>query len=129
MSVRKVMAVLLLACFGILLPTAASPVRVCLLENRILISEVDSDSNCCSDCTRETDERNSCCMDLEALPDASAPQPSVELPPIIITELQIAAIPPPMSVDLCRWIDAPSGTIRGPTSPAAYRAVLSIWRL
>jgi hypothetical protein len=68
-------------------------------------------------------------MDLEALPDASAPQPSVELPPIIITELQIAAIPPPMTVDLCRWIDSPSGTIRGPTSPAAYRAVLSIWRL
>ena len=123
------MAVLLLACFGILLPTAASPVRVCMLENRLLVSEVDSDSNCCSDCTRETDERNPCCMDLEALPDASAPQPSVDLPPITITELQVAAIPPPMTVDLYRWIDSPTGAIRGPTSPAAYRAVLSIWRL
>lgn len=129
MSVRKVIAVFLLACFGILLPSAASPLRVCLLEQRLLIAEVSSDANCCSDCNRETDKRSPCCMDLEALPDASAPQPSIELPPVIITDIPVAAIPPLMPMDLGRWIDSPPRTIRGPTSPSAYRAVLSIWRL
>lgn len=129
MFVRKVIAVFLLACFGIPLPTAASTVRVCLLEKRILIAETSTESKCCSDCNRDTDEHNPCCMDLEALPDTSVPQPSVELPPIVITDLQLAAIPPPITLDSGRWIDALSGIIRGPTSPAAYRALLSIWRL
>ncbi len=129
MFVRKVIAVFLLACFGILLPTAASTVRVCLLEERILIAETSTDSKCCSDCNRDTDEHNPCCMDLEALPDAPTPQPSVELPPIVITNLPLASIPPPITLDPDCWIDAPLGLIRGPTSPAAYRAVLSIWRL
>jgi hypothetical protein len=127
---RKVIAAFLLACLGIMLPTAATPVRVCFLEEEILIAAAGPDSKCCPDCTRETDESDPCCMDLEALAAAAAaPQPSIELPPAILTEVVGNAILAPLRTERDRKVFARPERIRGPTSPAAHRAVLGIWRL
>jgi hypothetical protein len=126
MPVRKLIAALLLVCFGILIPMAASPVRICTLEENHLVADV---SKCCSGCDRETEEHDPCCLELEALPDASAPQPSVELPPLIVSELPQSLLPGPTILVLCNLTDSQSAPIRGANSPAAYRAVLGIWRL
>ena len=77
----------MLACLAVLLPTAATSVRVCMLEQRILIAEVGADSNCCDGCTRETGEPAPCCVDLESLPDSSAPEPMVSLPAAVLSDV------------------------------------------
>jgi hypothetical protein len=123
------MAAFLLACFGMLIPTVASPLRVCLLEERLLVAEVHSDSNCCSDCTRETDDRNTCCLDLEALPDSSAPQPSISLPPVIITDLPAGLSPLPPRIEIGDGIPALPEPVRGTAPPSTRRAVLGVWRM
>jgi hypothetical protein len=126
---RKVIATFLLACLGMMLPTAALPLRVCFLEPQIFMADGGPDSKCCPDCTRESDESDPCCVDLEALPDAPAPQPSIELPPAIITFICENAILAPLRIERDRKVFARPERIRGPTSPAAHRAVLGIWRL
>ena len=129
MGVQKLIAVLMLACFGVLLPTAAASVRVCLLEERVLIAELGDGSACCSDCSRETEERDPCCLDLEALPDSSVPEASVELPAALISDLPQNAMMPPMKPHLGGQVFVRPEAILGRASPAAYRAVLNQWRL
>jgi hypothetical protein len=129
MSVQKVIAVLLLACLGILIPAAASPLRVCMLEKRVPSTEVHSDANCCSDCTRETDDREPCCMDLDALPDSSVPQPSLSLPTTIVIDLPVELLSPPPWIELGHGFLALTEPIRRSAPPAARRAVLGVWRL
>lgn len=129
MSVRRVIAAILLACFGMLIPTVASPLRVCMLEMRVLSNEVHPDASCCSDCTRETDDRDPCCLDLEALPDSSVPQPSISLPPAIVIDLPAGVLAPPPWIELGHGVLALTEPIRGPAPPAARRAVLGVWRL
>lgn len=128
MLVPRIIAALMLACLGILLPTAAASVRVCLLEERLVIGAGSGDSECCSDCTRESQDRETCCFDLDALPDASAPQPSVELPPAVVSDI-VCAVLLSLETEPVRGLSAHSWPIRGPDSPAAYRAVLGNWRL
>jgi hypothetical protein len=127
-NVRQFLAAVLLCCVGFLIPASASPVRICLLE--FGLNSAQADSKCCSDCNRETTEPDPCCVDLHELPDSGAPQLPVELPPAIITDVP-AALPPMIHAVtwMCREHPVVSAPIRGPTSPAAYRAVLGIWRL
>jgi hypothetical protein len=129
MTVRRIIAAILLTCFGILLPTVASPLRICLLDDRLFLDNVGADSNCCSDCDRETEKQDSCCMDLESLPEALNPQPSLELPPMIVIDLPPEVTPAAMWGEPGHKLDTRLEPIRGPASPAAHRAVLGIWRL
>ena len=124
---RKVLAAFLLFCVGIMISASATPVRICLLDSSLETGR--EDSKCCSDCTRETETSDPCCHDLEQLPDSPVPQDPVELPPLVMADL-----PPPFFiapvVNRVRGESVhASGPIRGPTSPAAHRAVLGIWRL
>ena len=68
---RRAIAALLLACLGVLFPLAATPVRLCLLEQRVLVPGVSecglTKSKCCPDCGDHHEEKP-CCVDLEDLP-------------------------------------------------------------
>ena len=86
-AVRKLLAVLLLLCVVISIPATASPVRICFLE--LSLNLTSEEAKCCSDCTRENELPEPCCSDLEALPDAPAPQVPVELPAAVITDLHV----------------------------------------
>jgi hypothetical protein len=117
----------LLFCVGIQLPASASPVRICFLE--FALNSSPADSKCCPDCNRGTEPPDPCCLDLEELPDSGAPQLPVELPPAAVAD-----VPPGIcAIHAVTWTSREcfvvSTPIRGPTSPAAYRAVLGIWRL
>jgi hypothetical protein len=124
---RKLIAVLLLFCVGLLTLTAASPTRICLIEMGLV--SVAEDSECCPDCDRDEEQPSSCCIDLEELPEAIAPESPSELPNALLVEnpaeLTVALMP------LASWHRTffVSEPIRGPTSPAAYRAVLGIWSI
>jgi hypothetical protein len=124
---RKMLAVLLLFCVGIMIPTSASPVRICLLELHLDTSSTET--KCCPDCSRETEQPEPCCHDLEELPDAPAPQSPTELPAVVLVDLPAAICPSPMVAEGDSGCFSVSEPIRGPTSPTAYRAVLGIWRL
>jgi hypothetical protein len=118
---------MLLFCVGILIPASASPVRICLLE--LGMSSAQEESKCCPDCSQGTEQPDSCCLDLEELPDASAPQLPTEIPAVVMVDVPLSLCPTPMVTELHRGFSPSSEPIRGPTSPAAYRAVLGIWRL
>jgi hypothetical protein len=121
------LAALLLFCVGILIPASASPVRICFLEFELNSSQADS--KCCSDCSKGTEKPDPCCHDLEKLPDSGVPQDPVELPAAVITDVPASLCLTPVTAPMCLRHFPVSAPIRGPTSPAAYRAVLGIWRL
>jgi hypothetical protein len=133
---RKTLAALLLVCLGILIPLAASPVRVCLLDGTITSAVFPAgsgdsceDSECCPDCDRDADPEAPCCVDLDELPDSPVPHPPVELPPAVFAELPQHACPEAALAEPVRVVFTRSESIRGPDSPTAYRAVLGVWRL
>jgi len=125
---RRVLAALLLFCVGILIPASASPVRICFLE--LEMNSNQANSRCCTDCSQGTEQPDPCCHDLEKLPDSQAPVLRVELPAAMITDVPAGLCPAPVMIARnSRGCFPESAPIRGPTSPAAYRAVLGIWRL
>ena len=133
---RKSLAAFLLVCLGVLIPLAASPVRVCLLDGTITSAAFPpgapdecADGGCCPDCNRDADPQAPCCVDLEELPDSSVPHPPVELPPAVFAELPPHACPEASIAEPFRSGSHRPVANRGPASPAAYRAVLGTWRL
>ncbi|MCW1886755.1 hypothetical protein OKA04_18595 [Luteolibacter flavescens] len=84
-------------------------------------------SKCCPDCGEHQEE--SCCVDLEDLPDATAPSLPEGLPAIAAIDLPpvIFVLPPVVLVEASVYEAAVP--IRGPDSPAAWRALLEVWRL
>lgn len=126
-QMRKLLATLLLFCVGIMIPAAASPVRVCILELGMKSAQVDS--KCCADCDHDSEQPDPCCHDLESLPDSPAPQDPLELPTVIVADLPPLPFVSPVPVLVCLEKFSVSEPIRGPTSPAACRAVLGVWRL
>lgn len=126
-SMRRLLAALLLVCVGILIPAGATPVRFCFLE--LGLNSAQEESKCCPDCNQDTKRPDPCCLDLEELPDARAPQLPRELPPAVVVDAPSMLCPSPVMTVIHRDSFFESKPIRGPTSPAAYRAVLGIWRL
>lgn len=125
MAMRKVLASFLLMCLGVLIPVAASPMRICLLDGGILAAGSVSQSGCC-DCE---DQHAPCCVELEKLPELFVPQAAVELPPAVVAELPLWPCARLFASELPRESCRFSEPIRGPDSPGAHRAVLGIWRL
>ena len=128
---RRAIAALLLVCLGILVPLATTPVRLCLLEQRVLIpgaSECqERKSKCCDDCGGHHEKP--CCVDLEEMPDATAPSLPEGLPAIVAIDLPppVFVLPPAVLVEASSYEAAIP--IRGPDSPSAWRARLEVWRL
>lgn len=128
-GVRRVIAAGLLVCFGIILPVAAVPTRVCLLERKLMVSSPGEAEKCCSECQRDSEDPEPCCHDLDGLPDSQAPHPGFELPALPVVDLPSLMTPLPISRVSDLKPDAHEAPIRGPTSPAGWRAVLAVWRL
>ena len=117
---RKLTATILVICLGILLPAAAIPVRICLLD----LEERKDD--CCNTCSSDNED---CCADLAPIPDAPVPNGNFETPPFIGFAL------PPSMVELPpipERIVPPPCHARPPTGigpPTARMAALNVWRL
>lgn len=132
--VRQFLAVLLLVCFGAMLPTAACPIRICLLEGEIYEGGFTSfgttgsgKSKCCEDCGQRHDE--DCCTDLKGLPDSTLPVWAVEMPAMIAVDLPpVISMGPPVRL-LPEIVFHPSVPIRGPDSPGLRQAMLASWRI
>jgi hypothetical protein len=70
-----------------------------------------------------------CCIELEKLPEFAIPQAPLASLPAILAELLVSVFFEPTSGDAEPRVFYASESIRGPTTPAAYRAVLGVWRL
>ena len=132
---RRMLAMVLLFCFGILIPAGFASSRFCLLQGGFVdavscdseVSGEDDGQKCCVDCHRGEDESTPCCVDLEGLPDAQVPQFQHALPALASIDLPAPSLPAsrePVTLPGKVPVQAP---IRGPTSPAAFRAVLEVW--
>jgi len=129
---RRVIATLLLVCFGMLVPLAAMPVRLCLMEQRVLVPGVSTCSQKKSKCCPEHGghHRNDpCCVDVDELPHAPLPSFPESLPAIVAIDLPppVFVLPPAVLVEVSSYEAAVP--IRGPDSPSAWRARLEVWRL
>lgn len=116
---RGMMVAILMTCLGILLPVAAVPLHVCLLD------PAEQSLGCCDDCLPGEKD---CCRDVEALPDAPMPGESVEAPAFVGFAVAFFTLDWP-AVSEC---PAPPGFAAtaaraGPTS--ARLAVLNVWRI
>lgn len=134
-AVRQFLAALLLVCFGALLPTAASPMRVCFLDHEVLepgfttYGETGGHKlKCCPDCG-SPENGDSCCMDVKKLPDAPEPTSPVVLPPLVFTETDFVITVPPCPVVIVEEAFSRAAPIRGPDLPGTRRALLGIWNI
>jgi hypothetical protein len=131
----RFVAVFLTICLGILIPAVASPLRVCFIDDSVLLPGFTTygetpthKDKCCPNCG-DTEDGDSCCLDLKRLPDADFPSGPPVLPSIICCELEARIAAPPCPVT---WIEAahiPATPIRGPDSPGSWRALLSVWNI
>jgi hypothetical protein len=138
--VRQFIALFLVTCLGILIPTAASTVRVCRLESTIYLGGFESfgatagtdgfqKAKCCPDCGDESEDDDPCCLELRKLPDAPEPSAPVGLPPVLPVESSDYAVNIERIEDHCREIFSAAEPIRGPTSRGVRRAMLGVWNI
>lgn len=119
-AMRKIMATILAVCFGILLPAAAIPVRVCLLHPGDLSGE------CCGNCATSHQD---CCTDFKTVPYSTMPDGHFETPAFagyVIPDFwaELPCIPESIAPPPC-FARPPTGI----GTPMAHRAVLNVWRL
>ena len=116
----RLSAILTILCLGCLLPVAASPLRVCLLD----LEERTAD--CCADCGEEDKD---CCLDVQPIPPGPLAKGFFELPDFSVQLLDtcfaLPAAPPEIFAFLPRMARPPPCC--GP--PSAHRALLNVWRL
>lgn len=117
---KKFFATLLLVCYGVILPVAASPVRICLLEER------ERTPDCCEKCPST---HKDCCAEMDTLPDSPVPTNPTDIPPFVAAELASFIIGDFPEVVGLPQAPAFSQPIRGPDTPAAYRSVLGVWSI
>lgn len=127
---QRLVAAILLACLGMMIPLAGSPLRLCLLENRLLVggSACGGEKDpCCPDCGDHHEEP--CCVELEEMPDVPVPPAPDELPAPTVMDLPDPAFVAPPLVLAAGSVHLAATPIRGPDTPAAHRAWLGVWRL
>ena len=122
-------------CLGILIPVVSLPMRVCLLEDAVLLPGFATygetpghKEKCCPDCGN-TDKGESCCLDLKKLPDAELPTRPLDLPSLVFCQIDIRVAVPKCPVACMESAHVPATPIRGPDSPGSWRAILSIWNI
>ena len=131
---RRFIAAVLVLCFGFLIPTAASPMRVCIDDGDLLqpgfktYGETATHKvKCCPDCgSKETGD--SCCIDIKGLPDATDFSIPIGLPPVYFIESDLEIVVPTCPLMMVQAYDR-AAPIRGPDSPGARRALLEIWNI
>ena len=137
---RQFIAMLLVVCFGMLIPTMASPVRVCFLESDVYLGGFESfgvtpgddgspKAKCCPDCGDVEDGKDPCCVEIPKLPDAPEPPVGFDLQPVLPVELKDYALGVECSVDGAVDVFSAGEPIRGPTPRAVRRALLGIWNI
>lgn len=132
--IRRITATFLLLCMALLVPVSAASVRVCFIENSVLLpgwdATEDADSEkpkCCQDCDGEKD--GSCCLDVKKFPDAPERSSQVFRVPVwFCLPAAEAGLPPRPAIGV-ETPFVPSAPIRGPDSPGERRALLEIWNI
>jgi hypothetical protein len=116
---------------------ASLPLRVCLLGSSddghtpALVSALAGEK-CCEDCHEGLGSPQPCCLQLKQLPDASVPAPSDPLPPALVLWLPVEFaewLVPTITGDVAMTPPDVGTPIRGPSPPAARRALLEVWTI
>lgn len=136
-AVQRLLSAILLVCFGVLTPLQAVPARLCLLENKLLLPGFDSCGasasgkvKCCVECDASGVKKNGedCCVDVEALPDTTAPAPPEKLPALTWVILPCDELPwlarPAMAQVEAHPLPPPFPV---PIASSRRQSVLSVW--
>lgn len=137
---RRLIAMLLLACLGMMIPTAVMPMRICSLESSVHLAgfqsfgiahEKDGSEKvkCCPHCGEDEDENNPCCVELKKLPDSPEAPMLFGLPAFLPVELADFQISVERIEFLLPEVFEAARPIRGPTDHSRRRAMLGVWTI
>lgn len=131
----RALAIFVTVCLGILIPAVSSPIRVCFLDDSVLMpgfttyGETSSHKEkCCTDCGN-TDDGESCCFDLKKIPDAECPKNPLLMPSLVCCDVGVGIALPLTPVLIAETVYVRATPIRAPDSPRARRALLAIWNI
>ena len=121
-TMRPFLALLLLLCVGILMPAVGGPASYCFMD------AVPAPLDCGCDCDKEVEGEMPCCMQLDELPDAQAPEPLAFTPEVSVTDLEW--LPFTVSHRFNATSDYVDHSVRNRAPTSSHRrALLAIWRL
>jgi hypothetical protein len=129
---RRLVAVLLLVCFGMMVPAAAVQLRLCTVDDSlvyptgVVLKAGPADDGCCEDCSR-TPEPSPCCFEVEKLPEVTPPPPPEALPALSFWELPAVIFASPVRI-LSGSLDLPASHLSFPPS-AHQRAWFGVWTI
>lgn len=137
---RQFIAMLLMVCFGMLIPTMASPARVCFLESQVYFGDFESfgittgedgplKEKCCPDCGDEENGKDPCCVEIHKLPDAPEPTGPFGVQPVLPVELNDYSVHADRPLDCVTKVFSSAEPIRGPASRSIRRALLGVWTI
>ena len=133
---RRMLAALLLLILSVSLPFGAGSLRFCLLENRILLTEVEpcptAAKKCCSKCKadRSHGQDKPCCVELKKLPDSNLPSAPDRVP-----AYDAVALPQQVFAPLIVSCEAKESSREWPVElsalppPSLRRALLGVWTI
>jgi hypothetical protein len=117
---RRFTAIILVICFGILIPAAATPIRICLLDPE------ERTGDCCRTCSSDSNE---CCADLAPLPDTSIPNGNFETPSFVGYPIPYTLATLPLIAERIALPSRHARPAAGIGPPTARLAALNVWRL
>lgn len=115
-----------MVCLGMMIPLAASPVRICLIEHKIVDAGQEP---CCPKCKKETKHDPGCCVQLDELPDSPPAGFPEGVPPVIVLDLPPQGFILPLPELVAVSIFSVGEPIRGPDGSCGIRALFGVWRL
>jgi hypothetical protein len=117
---RRCMAAVLVFCLGALLPLAATPLHVCLLD------AAEQSAGCCDNCTSGAHD---CCAEVRLLPDALMPSGSQTDPALVRSVVPHAMVLLPRIPETIAPPPCFAQPRAGIGPPTDRFAVLNVWIL
>lgn len=132
---RRLVAILLLLCCGMVVPAAVANLRLCTADFTLSVSELEGPTQaaaeldaCCDDCSKPVPGAP-CCINVAKLPAFTAPSPQEALPAILAWDAAPITFAPVLRLLADHPTPAGRDSPRGPPSACARRALLEVWRI
>jgi hypothetical protein len=129
---RRLVAILLLICCGIVIPAAAGQVRLCTTDYSLSVDSLSAESAkpaaCCDECSKPPGKAP-CCLQVEKLPAFTVPATQEPLPALVGWDAPLISFAPVLRLLAAHSELARHQPIRGPSVASAPQALFEVWRI
>jgi hypothetical protein len=131
---RRLVAILLVLCCGVLVPAAVGQLRLCTEDLTLRVSAFEAPTQaaaedaCCDDCSKPAPAAP-CCIKVAKLPASTAPSPQEALPTIVSWDAAPIAFAPVLRLLAGPAVALGAEALHAPPAACAVRALLEVWRI